>query len=408
MRPSRGAILLVSSILLLTAGCADLQKPKVTTPKQAVKLPTRVAILPFYLDVKPPADPLQQEAVQILREQFFNRFADLSYLDLDLAEVDRRLHAAGISDDEAALATDPQRLATLLGVDGLLVGRISEVSSFRGAIITDARLGGTVKLINSLGQTAWEVEHTESRQGGLLLKGGELVRALEDLQSQYKDDKHLTYLKLSEEFSRKVVSNIKQPDMAQAISFAAPQIKRVTVQVATGRTLQQGDIIQATVESGPGLSGTLDLGFWRRGIPLVEISPGRYVGAYSVKAGDAAQAVPVAVRLSDAFGLAASYEVKDLTLEVDAAPPAPPADVVAEASSGPGVVVRWSQSAGASGFAVYRSCPAGAELELLANVTGGTSYQDPSGDPSAGACSYQVAAFDALKNLSYPTVAERR
>lgn len=395
-------------LLALTAGCAGLRKPDVTKPKQAVRLPTRVAVLPFYLDVKPPVDPLQLRATEILREQFFNRFASLSYLDLDMAEVDRRLQAAEIPADQAALAIDPQRLATVLGVDGLVVGRVKDVSTFKGGIITDARLGGSVKLISSLGATVWEAEHTESRQGGLLLRGSELLSALEDLQGQFKDEQHLTYLKLAEEYSRKVVATAPQPELGKSLTFAAPLIKRITVQVDTSKVLQAGDQVRVDIESGPGLSGTLDLGLWRRGTPLVEVSPGRYAGIYTIQAGDVAQAVPVTVRLTDAFGLSATNQVKGLSINVDAAPPPSPEQVVAEAVEGRGVVVNWRGSSEASGYAVYRSCPQGGDLALVANVTDGSSYTDASGPAQASPCSYQVAAFDTHQNLSYPTVAARR
>lgn len=394
---------LFACIILIATGCAGLKKPDVTKSKEAVRLPTRVAVLPFYLDVKPPVDPLQERATDILREQFFNHFASLSYLDLDLAEVDRRLAAAGISADQAALATDPQRLATVLGVDGLIVGRVTDVSIFKGGVITDSRLGGSVKLISSVGTTVWEADHTESRQGGVLLRGSELISALEDLSGQMKDQKHLTYLKLAEEYSRKVVATAPEPDMSKSIAFAAPKIRKVTVQVATGRVLQLGDQVRAEVESDPGLSGTLDLGLWRRGTPLVEVSSGRYVGVYTVQAGDAAQSVPVTVRLSDAFGLSTSSDVQGLTLTVDASPPPSPEGVSAQATAGQGVVVSWQGSSEASGFSVYRSCPPEGGLIQMATVTGGgMSYSDPSG---ANSCTYQVGAFDAHENLSYPTVA---
>ncbi len=405
---SRPVAALAVVLLVFVAGCADLQKPDVTRPKEAVKLPTRVAVLPFHLEVEPPFDPLQKRATEILREQFFNRFASLGYLDLDLTEVDRRLAAAKIPADQAALATNPQRLATVLGVDGLVVGRVTDVSTFKGGIITDARLGGTVKLINSVGATVWEAEHTESRQGGLLLRGSELIRALEDLQSQFKDERHLTYLKLAEEYSRKVVTTAPQPDLKAALHFAAPSIHRVTVQVETSRALRAGDQVRVEVESEPRLAGTLDMGLWKTGIPLVEVSPGRYVGIYTVQPGDGAQAVPVQVRMTDAFGLSTSHKVSGLVLTVDAAPPAAPTEVVAQAAAGQGVVVRWSGGGEASGYAVYRSCPPGGELTVMARVTGVSSYTDPEGPASARSCTYQVSAFDSNRNLSYPSVAEWR
>jgi hypothetical protein len=396
-------------LFIVLAGCADLQKPDVTKAKEAVKLPTRVAVLPFYLDVKPPVEPLQERAVDILREQFFNRFASLGYLDLDLAEVDRRLQAADIPAEEAALAIDPQRLATVLGVDGLVVGRVKEASSFKGGILTDARLGGNVKLISSLGATLWEVNHTESRQGGVLLRGGELVRALEDLNSQFKDERHLTYLKLAEEYSRKVVATAPHPDLSAAVAFATPRIEKITVQVEKDRSLRAGDQIRAEAESSSGLNGSLDLGLWRTGIPMVEVSPGRYVGIYNVQTGDAAKGVPVGVRLSDAFGLSTSNRVAGLSIDVDAAPPAPPEDVVAERlGEGRGVLLRWRDAGDAAGYAVYRSCPPGSELSLVTKVTGGSSYTDPKGPSGAGACAYQVVALDSNQNLSYPAVASWR
>ncbi|MFQ5892879.1 MAG: hypothetical protein ACE5H5_01055, partial [Nitrospinota bacterium] len=164
----------VAGLVVAMTGCAGAAKPEATVQK-GTPLPARVAVLPFALDVKPPVDPFQHWAAEILREQFYNRFAALGYLDLDLVEVDRRLQGAHIPPEEAALARDPKRLATILGVDGLVVGRVHEVSTFKGVLVTDARLGGTIKLISLEGSTLWESEHTESLQGGLLLRAGELL-----------------------------------------------------------------------------------------------------------------------------------------------------------------------------------------------------------------------------------------
>lgn len=399
---------LLAGLVAALIGCAS--QPEVTAPgpTRDIRLPIRVAVLPFYLDVKPPADPLQRLATQILREQFFNRFSALGYLDLDLAEVDRRLKGANILPEQAAVARSPNRLAAILGVDGLIVGRVKEVSTFKGGVYTDARLGGTIKLISSDGAIVWEAEHTESRKGGLILRGGELLRAIGDLQSQFKDERHVTYLKLAEEFSRKVVATVPQPARNVAESVAPPRIRRVSVQVETKRVLQAGDLIRVVVEGDTEMTGTMNLGLWRSGLPLVEGSRGRYEGAYTIQAGDSASAVPVMVRLTDAFGLSATSQAAGMALTVDAAPPPPPEEVVAEAIAGQGVVVRWRVGAEASGVALYRSCPPGGELILMARITDGASFTDRSGLASAGSCSYQAATYDAHRNLSYPVVAKWR
>ena len=116
----------------------------------------------------------------------------------------------------------------------------------------------------------------------------------------------------------------------------------------------------------------------------------------------------VAVRLTDAFGLSATSQAAGMALTVDAAPPPPPEEVVAEAIAGQGVVVRWRVGAEASGVALYRSCPPGGELILMARITDGASFTDRSGLASAGSCSYQLATYDAHRNLSYPVVARWR
>ncbi len=400
---------LLACLLVALVGFAGLDRAEARKKKKkTTRLPIRVAVLPFALDVKRPADPIQRQATLMLREQFFNRFAALRYLDLDLAEVDHRLRAANIPLEEAAKAAAPKSLATLLGVDGLVVGRVKKVSTFKGGIITGASLGGTIKLILSDGSVVWEKNHTESKHGGLLLRGGELVRALEDLGSQFKDERLITYLKLAEEFSRKVVSEMPQPTREGQKTVAAPKIHRVEAQAEAMRVLKAGDQIRVAADGDPGMIGTFDLGRWRTGLPLVEASPGRYVGSYTVQAGDAAQAVAVVVRLADVFGLSSTRRVAGLALTVDAAPPPSPKGVVAEALPGRGVVVRWQAGAEASGHALYRSCPAGGELTLVARITEGASYTDQSGPHSAALCSYQVVAYDAHQNLSYPAVAAWR
>ena len=397
---------ILAVLLAALMGCAGLRRPEAKVEK-SVRLPTRVAVLPFYLDVRPPVEPIQRQAAQILREQFFNRFASLSYLDLDLAEVDRRLQAADIPAKSSALALDPQRLATVLGVDGLVVGRVTDVKTFKGGIITDVRLGGILKLITKDGEVVWEGDHIESRQGGLLLRGGELLSALEDISSQFKDERLLAYLKLAEEFSRKVVATVPQPTRSVS-AFAAPSILRVTVQVAPNRVLRAGDRVGVALEGDTGMKGAFDLGPWRTGLPLVEVSPGRYAGSYLVQAGDAAEDVPVSARLTDAFGLSTASSVEGLALQVDAAPPPPPENVVAQAAAASGVEVRWRAVGEAAGFALFRSCPSGGELTLLVRVADGVSYTDRSAPPSAASCTYQVSAYDSQENFSYPAVAQWR
>ncbi len=86
----------------------------------------------------------------------------------------------------------------------------------------------------------------------------------------------------------------------------------------------------------------------------------------------------------------------------------PPEEVVAEAIAGQGVVVRWRAGADVSGVALYRSCPPGGELILMAHITDGASFTDRSGLASAGSCSYELATYDAHRNLSYPVVARWR
>jgi hypothetical protein len=399
---------LLACLLVALMGFADLDRAAAKKKKKKpARLPVRVAVLPFALKVKRPADPLQIQATRMLREQFFNRFAALSYLDLDIVEVDRRLQAANVSLEEAAKADAPMGLATLLGVDGLVVGRVSKVSTFKGGIITQARLDGTIKLVMSDGEVVWEKDHSESKHGGLLLRGGELVRALEDLGSQFKDERLVTYLKLAEEFSRKVVSEMPEPTR-EGQDVVAPKIHRVEAQAETARVIKAGGRVRVAAYGDPGMMGTFDLGGWRTGLPLVEASPGRYVGSYTVQAGDAAQAVAVTVRLADAFGLSSTARVSGPALTVDAAPPPAPERVVAEALPGQGVVVRWRSGPEASGHALYRSCPSGGELTLVARITEGASFTDRAVPHSAALCSYQVVAFDAHENLSYPAVAAWR
>ncbi|MDA2917633.1 hypothetical protein MYX64_12480, partial [Nitrospinae bacterium AH_259_B05_G02_I21] len=77
---------LLACLLVALVGFAGLDRAEARKKKKkTTRLPIRVAVLPFALDVKRPADPIQRQATLMLREQFFSRFAALRYLDLDLA-----------------------------------------------------------------------------------------------------------------------------------------------------------------------------------------------------------------------------------------------------------------------------------------------------------------------------------
>jgi hypothetical protein len=83
-----------------------------------------------------------------------------------------------------------------------------------------------------------------------------------------------------------------------------PHIESVEANVK-GNKLKPNDLIYVTMKGEPALVGHFDIGSFKAGISMKEVSPGLYTGSYRIKEGDLIDGALIITTLSNKKGLAA-------------------------------------------------------------------------------------------------------
>ena len=94
------------------------------------------------------------------------------------------------------------------------------------------------------------------------------------------------YHKVAESFILKVLEKIPDPSRVRQSEVHLPRIKSVEANIEGNSKLQSNDLIYVSVEGDPGLTAHFDIGSFKTGVIMKEVSPGLYTGSYRIKKGD--------------------------------------------------------------------------------------------------------------------------
>ncbi len=289
----------VSTLICLAvlAGCGA---PNVKVNKlldNETSFPKTVAILPFTLE---PNIKDKESPRTIFREVFYNNFSYLGYTDMTLDEVDQRLHHAGISVEEAS-GLRFMELRRILDVDAVVRGHLLEAYNFTGGIHAETMIRAKLDMIDlKTGESYWEVEHTETAYSGIATPT--IVDIIQDQVENARVQE--AYYKTSEVFCQRMLMQIPDPAPSRLEDVELPTIANIETNIKANKNLRPKDRIYVSMQGQPGMTATFDIGSWKTGIPMKEVSPGVYTGNYVVKKGDRVMSAFIIGTLKNPKGLA--------------------------------------------------------------------------------------------------------
>ncbi|MCB1194935.1 DUF799 family lipoprotein [bacterium] len=383
-------------------------------------VPVTVAVLPFKFtdeslnrevtayddDGKLSKEEQRLYARTELRRIFYNMFSTLSYIDVNLTIVDETLAEHGYNDLNRLYQLDPSQFKTMLGADAVIKGELTQAHNFTAGLAAETVIEGTLSLVSTrTGDVLWKANHYEANKGNLLKNSSELLDLIE---SQVQNaNVELTFTRVAEEFSRKLVNSI--PDEEQVILssiISHPAIQEVRMEGAASDTLvfYPGGVITVTMEAEHGMVASFDIGLWKLGIPMLETSPGRYTGSYHVQYNDETADQPIAGKLTNRHGISSVKFVE--TTRITCKGKYLPAPVQLNGSVRAGtqeISLTWQDTEKqADQFMVFRADNDNPLYQKRAAVSG-TSYTDTIDSAEITTCTYQIIAQNNAGTVSLPS-----
>ncbi len=166
-----------------------------------------LAVLPFTFEQEDNAE--RREAVAVLRERVHRALGRLrSFKVMPLAEVDRRLEAAGIA--RAELAKLPsQALASVTGARRVLYGHVKRTRNLTFYIYSHTVYEGTFRLLDApSGDLLWSGRLWEGRRGGLFVDLFFMDMFLTEPKNRKLPD---AYERVADRMVSKLVATIPEP-----------------------------------------------------------------------------------------------------------------------------------------------------------------------------------------------------
>ncbi|WP_461209229.1 hypothetical protein [Desulfocurvus sp. DL9XJH121] len=338
--------------------------------------PATLAVLPFGGD--PTQWTLSQDSEDprsMVRLATYNHIAALPFGDQELFETDARLAPLELDSYGAVselLKTDPARLHSILGVDAVVIGEVTHYDRTFAGIVSQAAVGCRVRMLAlPSGELLWRAVHVSRGFGGgvSITPVGLALSALSSLWNLRGEQLQ----RETDTLFREIASTIRVPD-ARSGSLAAPTIDLFMVEGADG-VRREGEALIFRLAGSPGARASAHLsgrGFATdvvlRPAPQVERRALRgrllaaldehfrafgtaptpeelaaalreldsleiYQGAYYPESGAQARGVSVHGVLLGASG-GRSVRAYPRTVSVDAAPPAAPEGLEAQAAHG--------------------------------------------------------------------------
>ena len=260
--------------------------------------PKTVAVLPFFYD-----SSLDQnkDTSSMFREAFFNYFSYLGYNDLALGSIDRKLKPiirTGVPINDISNT----QLLKVLGVDAVVRGSILNATNFTAGIYAETSIEANLEMIDlRTNKVLWNTKHTESDTSGILTPS--LVDLIDDQANNSKVNE--AYSRVAESFVLKILAKIPDPASLRHKEVRLPQIEYVEANIKRNNKLQPNDLIYVSMQGESDLIGHFDIGSFKTGIPMKEVSPGLYTGSYRIKKGDRIDSALIIASLSTKNGLTA-------------------------------------------------------------------------------------------------------
>ena len=358
---------------------------------QAVKpaisdAPQHVAVLPAVGE----GTPEQREDI---RTAIHNSLSSRNFELKRPQETDLALVTAGVNPDALALQ-DPDHLAQLLGLEGLVYVDVLSVSKVYAGAYAQQKVSVRLRLYSAAKKAfIWEKEETQiAREGGLSLS---LLGILTTVITSTKVLTEGVRQTLVDKLARNFASDIPQP--AAGPTKAVPPSIQVAFSNWGDGPFRAGDEVVVYMKGETGLGANFDLGHERAGLPMREKAAGEYLGTYVVRENDNAdnQMVVIhATRLSPRASL--DWRVPG-RIGLDNKPPSGVVDFKARPVR-EGVHLAWKNPDGddTTIFTLERADPDSGIFSKLAEVA--TSEYIDKNVAVGRTWHYRITPHDAAKN----------
>ncbi|MBF0589073.1 MAG: DUF799 family lipoprotein [Magnetococcales bacterium] len=290
--------------LLFLGGCvaatkkAGVATAEVTTlsgdeqsPRETLELPRSVAVLPLINRTGKPA------AFDLVWQTLHNHFSGKNYRSLHLATVRRKLEAAGLEDPQSLDGIPEERLSSILGVDGLLMGEITHYDKVFAGLYAQVAVGVRLRLVGRDGVERWRAEKVvRKHEGGLATNPVGLLMSAAFAAWHVKDDVNL--FRAADELGRALMAEMPEPPYLDG--QRPPRITHVAHD-GISRVMKYGDTLAVGLEGDPGLTATIRI----EGLPLIdlpEVQPGVYHTKFNIRPQDNVTDAVVIGLLQDAYG----------------------------------------------------------------------------------------------------------
>lgn len=376
---------------LTLTGCATFGATPGDTGVAATELPRTIAVLPLV----PPAGKDKDEAARIVHRTLYGAFAATPYDVTKSQVVEERLVRAGLGDPADAAARDPEELARILKVDGIVYGELTHWDRLFVGVYGLISSGAHIRLVDArTGQTIFEREDVV-RSGAGGIPTSPVSAAMQVLQAALKL-REIELIRASDDLIRALMKDLPTPPVLEA---RRPPAFSYVASNAAGRLLKLGDIVSVVAEGQPGVIGSFDIVPLAKNLALEETSEGVYVGRYQVKPGENADQAFVVARLADRAGRVSEREDVLGNFTVDTTPPATPARISVTLKEKM-VEVSWDRNSepDLTGYRVYRSDATLTGFQLI-----GSPEVPLLRDGFDRLVFYRVAAVDRAGNESVPS-----
>jgi hypothetical protein len=236
--------------------------------KEAVILPRSLALLPFSNETEKP------DAADMLRTTLFGHLARTNYDIPHIQHVDNRL---AILDPKQSLTQNDAPLITqILGVDGLLLGRVMSYDTIYAGIYAQITFKVEITMVDNQGSVLWKKTFEEiSREGGLSTNAWSLLYSMA-VTAMHLEDENL--FAVADKMGRNIAANIIQPDDYQ---YEENFIETV-IHDSAGRSLRYSDRIKVGIKGDANKQASVMLQGVDDIFPLVEDEPGVYLAEIPV------------------------------------------------------------------------------------------------------------------------------
>ena len=358
-------------------------------PYLKTHMPRTVAVLPFADQSK------SKRGVETVRKGFYNHFSSVPYTDMELYRVDRLLRKAGLTDPKTITNTPPQKLGEILKVDAVVFGTVSNFDKFYALLYSQVAVGAEVKMFDTeTGHFLWSGQHVARKhQAGLSTTPIGIVATIISTAMNIRD---IQLLRACDDLFRDMVQTIPVPTIAEAIR---PPVITLLTQDTKGLPKKAGDEIRVVIKGDPNMQASFDIGTFKKGIDMVEVEPGGYLGTYKVVPGDNVTEAIVTGYLYDDSGNTANWIDPVGTFTIDTTPPAIPNELSTVGRDN-FVILDWAKNSEAdlAGYRIYRSKTPLTGFEAVGKTEFNT-YKDQQAANFQGYY-YKISAADRAGNES--------